>query len=116
MHVTFSSAATGLARTMNLYMTSHLSCIPKINVFLVDVVCTPMQMLSYAVVAEYYCPADSTPYLGFLSESLESDTNGLQAFIGKSVLVLSVVCKYHYLLEGEMTPFFFFFLLQRTTF
>ena len=40
-------------------------------------------MLSYAVVAEYYCPADSTPYLGFLSESLESDTNGLQAFIGK---------------------------------
>lgn len=39
-------------------------------------------MLSYAVVAEYYCPADSTPYLGFLSESLESDTNGLQAFIG----------------------------------
>ena len=41
-------------------------------------------MLSYAVVAEYYCPADSTPYLGFLSESLESDTNGLQAFIGKS--------------------------------
>ena len=41
------------------------------------------QMLSYAVVAEYYCPPDSTPYLGFLSDSLESDTNGLQAFIGK---------------------------------
>ena len=40
-------------------------------------------MLSYAVVAEYYCPPDSTPYLGFLSDSLESDTNGLQAFIGE---------------------------------
>ena len=49
-------------------------------------------MLSYAVVAEYYCPADSTPYLGFLSESLESDTNGLQAFIGRSAV--TVMCVY----------------------
>lgn len=50
-----------------------------------------MQMLSYAVVAEYYCPPDSTPYLGFLSDSLESDTNGLQAFIGVQVAVYIVM-------------------------
>lgn len=49
-------------------------------------------MLSYAVVAEYYCPADSTPYLGFLSASLESDTNGLQAFIGEFIRLTLWVC------------------------
>lgn len=74
-------------------------------------------MLSYAVVAEYYCPADSTPYLGFLSESLESDTNGLQAFIGKSLTILVNFIKYLVWLksiwrgwyEGEIAEIFPFF-------
>lgn len=69
-------------------------------------------MLSYAVVAEYYCPADSTPYLGFLSESLESDTNGLQAFIGNNLSEYFEVGGR----RKRMMIFVSFSLLQRTTF
>ncbi len=47
-------------------------------------------MLLYTCVAEFFSKMDTSGYLGFLSESLEGDTNVLQAFLGKSLYALGL--------------------------
>lgn len=49
------------------------------------------KMLSYACVAEYFSDPDSSVYLSFLSESLEVDTNALQALLENTLLSASDV-------------------------
>ncbi len=53
---------------------------------------SPAQMLLYTCVAEFFSKLDTSGYLSFLSESLEGDTNVLQAFLGKPAFNFEEVC------------------------
>ena len=74
-------------------------------------------MLGYSCVAEYFSKRNTTQYLEFLSDSFESDTNALQAFLGETVTlytIFSLHTKNIYFCKS--TSWNFFFQKQRIRF